>query len=186
MKRILFSLPVVGFLVIAGYFFWGLDPERDPSELPSVLVDKPMPAFDLPPIEGWTGEGLAAAKIEATGEVSLVNFFASWCPPCRAEHPIFMRLAADGVVPVYGVNYKDKPADAREWLTDLGDPYRTIGADRPGRAAIDWGVYGIPETFVVDAEGRIRHREPGALTPKSLRETILPLVRDLRAEQAAK
>ncbi len=97
-----------------------------------------------------------------------------------------MRLARDGVLPIYGVNYKDEPSDARRWLSDLGDPYQTIGADRPGRTAIEWGVYGIPETFIVDAEGRIRHREPGALTPKSLREIILPLVRDLRAEQAAK
>lgn len=181
-KRLLYTLPAAAFLVVAGYFYWGLNPDRDPSELPSALIDERMPAFELPPIDGWTGDGLSRAGLEAEGEVLLVNFFASWCPPCRLEHPIFMRLAEQDVVPVYGVNYKDAPADARDWLRDLGDPYDAIGADRSGRTAIDWGVYGVPETYVIDADGRIRYREAGAITSKTLRETILPLIRRLQDE----
>jgi cytochrome c biogenesis protein CcmG/thiol:disulfide interchange protein DsbE len=114
------------------------------------------------------------------GEVSLVNVFASWCVACRAEHPVFMRLKAEGVVSIHGLNYKDRPQDAANWLDDLGDPYTRTGADLDGRVAIDWGVYGVPETFVVDRQGRIAFKQIGAVTPKILEQTILPLIQRLR------
>ena len=107
----------------------------------------------------------------------MVNVWASWCVPCRAEHPVLTRLARD--VPVYGFNYKDKPEDAKRFLAELGDPYRRSGVDANGRAAIDWGVYGVPETFVVDGDGRIRHRHVGALTERAVAETIRPLLKSL-------
>ena len=178
-RRLLFVTPAILFTVIAGYFLWGLNPERDPKAIPSVMIDQPVPDFDLPPIEGMDGPGLAAADLRA-GRVSLVNFFASWCVPCRVEHPVLMKLAQRNEVAVYGINYKDKPADARPWLTRLGNPYARIGADLSGRVAIDWGVYGVPETFIVDGEGRIRYRHLGPMDDKVIEETILPLVRELR------
>ena len=154
---------------------WSLT--RNPREIPSALVGKPVPAFDLPAVEGRSA-GLSSADL--AGEVSLVNVFASWCTACREEHPLFMALKAEGAFPIHGLNYKDKPADAAEWLDKLGDPYTRTGADRDGRVAIDWGVYGVPETFVVSAEGRIVHKHIGPLTRRDLDETILPLVRRLR------
>ena len=114
------------------------------------------------------------ADLDAPG-VKLVNFFASWCGPCRAEHPILMDLAAEGV-PVIGINYKDKSADAARWLKELGNPYAAIGHDEPGRVGIEWGVYGVPETFVVDRDGRIRFKQVGPITPAVLRDTILPMI----------
>ena len=140
--------------------------------MPSALIDRPAPPLDLPPLAGRAG-GLSSELL--MGEASLVNVFASWCPPCRAEHPVLMRLAQDGV-PIWGVNYKDEPEDARAFLAELGDPYRAIGADRSGRTAIDWGVYGYPETFVVDRRGRIRYRHVGPLTPHDLEARIRPLL----------
>ena len=122
--------------------------------------------------------GLATADLN--GEVSLVNVFASWCGPCRIEHPLFMRLAEEGEVAIYGINYKDEAEDAKRWLRDLGDPYRRIGVDGDGRVAIEWGVYGVPETFVIDREGTIRFKQVGPLSVEVLKETILPLIRTLQ------
>lgn len=178
-RRLLYLAPAILFAVIAGYFLWGLNPDRNPNMLPSVLIDQPAPEFDLPPIAGTDGPGLASADLRA-GEVTLINFFASWCIPCRAEHPLLMDLAARGEVPIYGINYKNKPDEARAWLEQLGDPYGRIGADESGRVGIDWGVTGVPETFVVDREGRIRYRHWGPIDGKAMTETILPLVRELR------
>ena len=135
-----------------------------------------MPAFELPPLAGRDGPGFSSADLG--GRVSLVNVFASWCVPCRVEHPLLMALADDGV-PIYGINYKDPAEQANGWLAELGDPYRAIGADTQGRVAIDWGVYGVPETFVVDTEGRIRHRHVGPLQPRDVEETIKPLLAEL-------
>jgi cytochrome c biogenesis protein CcmG/thiol:disulfide interchange protein DsbE len=174
MKRLLFLVPLVAFAVLAGYFAIGLT--KDPHKIPSALLDRPMPPFDLPPLANRK-EGLSTDQIK--GKVALVNVFASWCVPCRIEHPLLMRLAAEGRIPVYGINYKDKPEDATKWLAELGDPYGRIGADLDGRAGIDWGVYGVPETFVIDREGRIRYKQVGQLSPEVLRDTILPLVRKL-------
>ena len=174
-KRLLFILPVALLIGIAVLFAVGL--KHDPSIVPSVLLDKPAPSFDLPPLSN-DKPGLATADLN--GDVSLVNVFASWCGPCRVEHPLFMRLAQEGEVPIYGINYKDKAADAKRWLRDLGDPYTRIGVDRDGRVAIEWGVYGVPETFVIDREGTIRFKHVGPLSPEVLEETILPLVRNLQ------
>ncbi|HSR72216.1 MAG TPA: DsbE family thiol:disulfide interchange protein, partial [Kiloniellales bacterium] len=145
-RRILYLLPVVVFALVAGTFLWGLDPARDPSNVPSVMIDEPAPAFDLPPIAGMEGPGLSDADLR-TGRVTLVNFFASWCIPCRIEHPQLTALSEEHGVTIYGINYKDEAGDATRWLADLGDPFARIGADTSGRVAIDWGVYGVPETF---------------------------------------
>lgn len=178
MRRWLFLSPAVLFTVVAGYFFWGLNPERDPRAVPSALIDKPVPAFELPPIEGVDRPGLATADL-AGGRVVLVNLFASWCIPCRAEHPLLMDLAEAGTLPVIGINYRDEPADARRWLGQLGNPYERIGADRQARTAIDWGVSGVPETFVIDGSGRIRYQHIGPMSRWDLEHKILPLVEEL-------
>jgi cytochrome c biogenesis protein CcmG/thiol:disulfide interchange protein DsbE len=170
-RRLLFLLPALIFVVVGIGLAVGLT--RDPSTLPSALIDKPVPTFELPPIAGREGAGFSSADLE--GGVSLVNVFASWCVPCRVEHPLLVALAEEGV-PIYGINYKDPADKANEWLGELGDPYRAIGADTQGRIAIDWGVYGVPETFVVDPEGRIRHRHVGPLQPRDVEETIKPLL----------
>jgi len=174
-RRLLHLLPAAGFAALAVPLAWGLT--RDPRELPSALLDKPVPSFDLPPVQG---RSLGLASGDLRGEVSLVNVFASWCAACRLEHPIFMRMAAAGAVPLHGLNYKDRPDDAAGWLDRFGDPYTRTGADLDGRVAIDWGVYGVPETFVVTAEGRIAYKHIGAVTEAALGETILPLVEQLR------
>lgn len=152
---------------------------RDPSVIPSALIGRAVPDFALPPVQG---RSLGLSSVDLRGEVSLVNVFASWCIPCREEHPVFMRLALEKVVPVYGINYKDAPADAAKWLEERGDPYARTGADRDGRVAIEWGVYGVPETFVVGADGVIAYKHVGAITEQILSDTILPLVARLQAE----
>jgi len=177
-RRLIYLAPVLIFAVVAGYFLWGLNPSRDPSAIPSVMIDQPVPDFVLPPIQGMDGPGLSAADLK-TGEVSLVNFFASWCVPCRAEHPLLMDLAKRKGIRLFGINYKNKPEEARQWLTMLGDPYLSIGADVEGRVAIDWGVYGLPETFIIDCAGRIRYRQLGPMFPAAIEETILPMIEEL-------
>lgn len=179
-RHLLYAVPLVGFAGMAVAFAWGLT--RNPQELPSALIGKPVPAFDLPPVQGRK-LGLSSADLK--GEVSLVNVFASWCVACRAEHPLFMQLAAGKVVPIHGLNYKDAPADAADWLDTLGDPYTRTGADRTGRVAIDWGVTGVPETFVVDANGVVAYKQIGPVTQQALDETILPLIDRLRKEAKA-
>jgi cytochrome c biogenesis protein CcmG/thiol:disulfide interchange protein DsbE len=178
-RRLIYLAPVLVFAIIAGYFVWGLNPERNPRILPSVLIDKPAPEFDLPTITGMDGPGLATTDLKA-GNVVLVNFFASWCVPCRAEHPVLMALKKRGIVPIYGINYKNKADEARGWLNELGDPYTRVGADENGRVGIDWGITGVPETFVVDGGGRIRYRQWGPIDGKALEEKILPVIRKLQ------
>lgn len=151
---------------------------RNPQELPSAFIGKPVPIFNLPPVRGRK-LGLSSADLK--GGVSLVNVFASWCVACRAEHPLFMQLAANKVVPIHGIN-KDAPQDAADWLDNLGDPYTRTGIDRDGRVAIDWGVTGVPETFVVDASGIVACKQVGPITQQALEETILPLIARLRQE----
>lgn len=175
-KRLLFLVPVIVFAVIATYFAIGLT--RDPSIIPSALIDRPAPTFELADIEGRGGPGFSTADLKQ-GRVSVVNVFASWCVPCRAEHPVINRLAGMGVADVYGLNYKDKPDAARAWLQELGDSYTAVGADETGRTGIDWGVYGVPETFVVDGKGTIRYKHVGPLTDRMLEENILPVIRDI-------
>jgi cytochrome c biogenesis protein CcmG/thiol:disulfide interchange protein DsbE len=175
LRRLLYLLPVLVFIGVGIGLALGLT--RDPGVLPSALLDQPVPAFDLPPLAGRAGPGLSSRDLQA-GAPALVNVFASWCVPCRAEHPLLMALAERGVT-IYGINYKDPPEQAAAWLDELGDPFARIGADRDGRVGIDWGVYGVPETFVVDGEGRIRHRFVGPLQPRDVDRTLLPLLAEL-------
>ena len=168
-------VPLFVFLVIG--VFLGIGLTLNPREVPSPLIGKPVPEFSLPPVKGRT-LGLSGADLK--GEVSLVNVFASWCVACREEHPVLTQLSKTGIVPIHGLNYKDKPDDAQTWLNELGDPYRRTGADISGRVAIDWGVYGVPETFVIDRNGRIAHKHIGPITPQALNETILPLIKKLQ------
>ncbi|MBI4205497.1 MAG: DsbE family thiol:disulfide interchange protein [Betaproteobacteria bacterium] len=169
--------PLLLFLGLAVLFGIGLT--LNPREVPSPLIGKPVPEFRLEPVKGRT---LGLASNDLRGEVSIVNVFASWCTACREEHPLWMQLKADGSVPLHGLNYKDRPDDAARWLEELGDPFTRTGADLDGRVGIDWGVYGVPETFVVDKRGLIRHKVIGAITRKTLDEKVLPLVRTLQAE----
>jgi cytochrome c biogenesis protein CcmG/thiol:disulfide interchange protein DsbE len=178
MRRLLFALPLLGFAAVAGWFLVGLG--RDPATIPSALIGKPVPDFALPPLAGADRPALGAADLR--GRVALVNFYASWCAPCRVEHPLLMQLAAKGEVPVVGVSYKDEAAASLRFLQQLGNPYAAIGYDREGRVAIDWGVYGVPETFVIDRSGRIRHRHVGPLTDEALTRTIGPLLARLARE----
>ena len=173
-------LPVGLFAALAGTLLWGLLNYDD--RLPSTLIGRPVPEFALPPIEGRQ-DGLSSADLQ--GQVSLVNVWASWCVPCRVENPLLVELAEAGTVPVYGINYKDEPEGALAFLEELGDPYTRIGADRAGRVSIDWGVYGLPETFVIDAEGRIAYKHVGPFDRRSLEEDILPVVRRLQAESGS-
>ena len=174
MPRLLYLLPVALLAALSIFFYLQLG--SDPQKLPSALVDKPMPVFDLKPIEGRT-DGFASETLK--GQVSLVNIWASWCPPCRAEHPILMQIAKSGM-PIYGVNYNDKPADAKKFLADLGNPFIAIGADTDGKVSIDFGVYGYPETFIVDRDGYIRYRHAGPIAKPDWEQTLLPIVTKLR------
>ncbi len=178
-KRFNYFVLSLLFAIVAGTFLWGLDPDRDPREVPSTLIDDPVPNFSLPPLEGTGVPGFSSADLRA-GEVSLVNVFASWCFPCRIEHPFLMRIAEDGIAPIYGINYKDSQSKAASWLAEWGNPYVAIGADEKGRITIDWGAYGVPETYVVDQAGVIRYRHVGPLFPEILEGTIVPLIRSLR------
>ena len=178
-RRALLVLPVGIFLALLVMLGWGLG--RDPSILPSVLIGKPVPQFTLPPVQGRT---LGLSNSDLKGEVSLVNVFASWCVACRQEHPVFMALHDANAVPIHGINYKDRPQDAAKWLDTMGDPYTRTGADLDGRVAIDWGVYGVPETFVIDRQGRIAFRLVGPITLEIYRDTIEPLIKKLRSPDA--
>jgi cytochrome c biogenesis protein CcmG/thiol:disulfide interchange protein DsbE len=178
-RRVVYIVPILLFLAITLPLGWGLT--QDPREIPSALIGKTVPEFSLPPVQGRT-LGLSSAGLK--GEVSLVNVFASWCTACRYEHPVFMRLRQQGVVPIHGLDYKDRPADAAEWLDRLGDPYTRTGADIDGRVAIDWGVTGVPETFVIGPDGTIAYKHVGAVTEEVLGSTILPLVKRLGSAAA--
>jgi cytochrome c biogenesis protein CcmG/thiol:disulfide interchange protein DsbE len=170
MRRWPYLLPVAVFALMAGGFYLGLG--IDSNVLPSALIDEPAPEFELAPLPG-SERGFATADLK--GHVSLVNTFASWCTPCRQEHPVLNALAASKRVPIYGINYKDKGDAALAWIKALGDPYTRIGADS-GQVGIDWGVYGVPETFVVDRTGHIRYKHVGPLTQADIDRAILPLV----------
>jgi cytochrome c biogenesis protein CcmG/thiol:disulfide interchange protein DsbE len=171
----LFLIPLVLFVAIGGFLALGLT--RDPGTLPSTLIGKPAPSFSLPPVEGRDQAGFSQADLG--GQPMLVNIFASWCVPCRIEHPVITRLAELGVS-VNAINYKDDPAKATSFLKELGDPFRKVGADRTGRTAIEWGVYGVPETFVIDKQGNVAYKHVGPMQPRDLERTILPLLEKLK------
>ena len=175
MRRVIHFAPLIICAAIAVALAIPLISGHNPQELPSALIDQPAPDFDLPPLPD-RDNGFARADLG--GEVMLVNVFASWCIPCLAEHPIITRLSDD--MPVMGINHRDEPDDALAWLARHGDPYDRIGVDLDGRASIDWGVYGVPETFLIDAQGRIRYRHAGPITPEILRDELLPLIAEVR------
>ena len=154
MKRVFYLLPLLVFLVIVAYFSLSLQPGHDIHELPSAMIEKPAPPFDLAGLDNSKPLSLDALK----GHPFVINFFASWCVPCRIEHPLPMRLAQQNHLPLYGIAYKDKPGDSAHLLATFGDPYRLVGLDRDGRVGLDFGVYGVPETYVIDSTGRIRER----------------------------
>jgi len=172
------SVPLAVFAVLAAVFFIGLEGD-DPSVVPSALIGQEVPAFELPPLEGMGLPGLASADL-ARGKVTLVNVFASWCGPCRLEHPVLMELSKRGDIAVVGINYKDEPENARRFLASLGVPYQAVGADPTGRASIDWGVYGVPETFVVDGRAIIRFKWVGPVSDKKALERLEAAIRDAK------
>jgi len=176
-RRILYLLPIILFVGIA--IFLGIGLTLNPRDIPSPLIGKSVPEFELPPVKG---RDLGLNTRDLKQEVSLVNVFASWCVACRQEHPLFMRLSRMGAVSIHGLNYKDAPDDAAAWLDELGDPYTRTGADVDGQVGIDWGVYGVPETFVVDQNGKIVYKKIGAVTQQDLDQTILPLVAALKKQ----
>lgn len=171
-----FVVPLGVFLVLSVFFGIGL--MLDPTLIPSPLIEKPAPEFTLPELRNPEA---TVSRSDLLGKVTLFNVWASWCTACKQEHPIFMELSRSGVVPIYGLNYKDKRTDAIAWLDRLGDPYVANAHDFKGRVGIDWGVYGVPETFVVDKQGVIRYKHVGPLDPKTVKEKILPLVKELQA-----
>ena len=173
MKRHL--LPLIAFLVLVGFLAVGL--KLDPREVPSPLIGKPAPAFSLPRLDA---PAQRLSSQEMRGKVWVLNVWASWCGPCRQEHPLIADLAKSGAA-VYGLNYKDKPADAVAWLAELGNPYVATVSDVEGLVGIDFGVYGVPETFVIDQAGVIRLKHIGPMTPEALRDRVLPLLRKLGA-----
>jgi cytochrome c biogenesis protein CcmG, thiol:disulfide interchange protein DsbE len=168
----LLLLPLVALVGLIAVFALNID--RNPSYVQSVLIDRPAPQFSLAPVAGIDVPGFETASL--AGEVTVVNVFASWCIPCRDEHPLLVALKAETGVRLVGINQKDAPENARAFLSELGNPYDAIGADSDGRVSIDWGVYGVPETFVVDADGIVRFKHIGPINPQSLRNDLIPAI----------
>jgi len=173
-RRLLYLIPLLLFAGLFGYLLGNLG--KDPGVLPSALIDEPTPEFDLPPLPGREPAKPLATRHLENGEPQLVNFFASWCLPCRAEHPLMVELVQKHGVAVHAVNYKDEAAEAVAWLRALGDSYDRIGYDRDGRAGIEFGIYGVPETFMIDGQGHVRYRHAGPLTPELVADVILPML----------
>ena len=176
-RSVRYLVPLAAFLVLAGFLYKGLS--MDPREIPSPLIGKPLPEFSLPSLKDPQA---TLTQQELFGKVALLNVWATWCPTCRAEHAVLVQLSRTSDLPIYGIDWKDERAAAQDWLQRLGNPYVAIAFDKIGRTAIDLGVYGAPETFLVDAKGIIRYKHAGAVTEQLLRDEILPLVDLLRAE----
>ena len=177
MRRLVYALPILLLVLFAVLAWRGLAPDRDPSALPSALIGKPVPQFDLPPLDP------AAAKLatqDANGQVTVINFFASWCLPCKAEHPLLFQLGKDYGVPVYGIAFKDRPADTAAYIKELGSPYAKIGVDENGRTGLDFGLMGVPETFILDKDGIVRYRLPMPIDPDRIEAEIGPLLKSLQ------
>lgn len=168
-------IPAGVFLVMAGLFLIAVF-RGDPSRLPSALIGRSVPEFSLPPIPGVDRPGLASSDF-GNGQPVIVNVWASWCVPCRDEYPVLSALKRMTKAPIYGLNYKDSAEGARGFLEELGNPFTRIGADTKGRVSIDWGVYGVPETYIVDGKGHIAYKHVGPLTPEVVDSEILPLLR---------
>lgn len=177
MKRALLFAPLVLFAALVGALFLGL--RGNPAVLPSALINRPMPEFSLAPVRVGDAR-FSNANLE--GQVVLVNVFASWCAPCRLEHPTLLALSRAGRVPIHGINWKETPQDGLAYLAAAGDPYARIGSDENGRFALDLGVTGAPETFIVDRRGRIRYKQVGPITPEVWRAAIEPILVQLERE----
>ncbi|MAT92096.1 MAG: DsbE family thiol:disulfide interchange protein [Halioglobus sp.] len=177
-SRLKLFLPLFLFALLALFLFRGLS--LDPKEMPSALIDRPLPAFSLPRLDG-EGE---VTQSDVVGQVSLLNVWATWCVSCRVEHPYLQQLA-DAGVPIIGLNYKDEDAAALDWLGELGDPYRVNIADRQGSLGLDLGVYGAPETYLLDAQGVIRYRHVGVVDERVWQGVLQPLYRELLAAGGA-
>jgi cytochrome c biogenesis protein CcmG, thiol:disulfide interchange protein DsbE len=172
-----FVLPLVLFLVLAGFLYVGLG--LDPHEVPSPLINKPAPAFTLPELHNPKKQ---FSMQEMKGKVWLLNVWSSWCVSCKEEHPVLLDLAQQNIVPIYGLDYKDKREDAEAWLNQAGNPYTLNVMDRDGRVGINYGVYGVPETYVIDKQGIIRYKQIGPVTGESLHAKILPMVAELQSK----
>lgn len=175
MNRLGFYIPVVIFASVVIYMAVGLT--LDPSKLPSTLIDKPVPEFDLAAIEG---QSVGFKSEDLLGQVSLINYWGSWCEGCVYEHPILMEIAKRGLVPIYGIDWKDPPGDGIKWLNENGNPYTLIGDDPEGRTAIDFGITGAPESFIVDKKGQIRYKYVGPITPEVWEDILYPMIQELR------
>jgi len=169
-----FLIPIGLFALLGLLLAYGL--KLDPRKIPSPLVDKPLPAFSLPTLED---PKKSLANTDLKGKVALINVWASWCVACKQEHPVLMALARERQVPLIGLNYKDKRQDATHMLRTEGNPYDVSVVDADGRVGIDWGVYGVPETFVIDKQGVIRHKHIGPISPEAWEKTLLPLIQKL-------
>ena len=178
MKALKFLIPLAVFAALVLFLGKGLD--LNPREVPSPLIGKPAPAFALPTLgDADSAAGATLKREDMLGQVWVLNVWASWCAPCRVEHPLLINLAQKKLAPVYGLNYKDRPEAARHFLSQLGNPFVATLVDADGRVGIDYGVYGVPETFVIDKAGVIRHKHIGPLTPEALRDRIEPLLKQL-------
>ena len=178
LRRIAIFAPLAVFLAMAGLFFFRLG-AGDPSQVPSALIGREAPQFELAALDGLTGENGPVpgfSRDDLNGQVSVVNVFASWCVPCREEHPYIEALGRDGRFAVYGLNYKDRAENARRFLGRYGNPYDAVGTDSGGRVGIDWGVYGVPETFIVDPQGRIAYKHIGPINQAILDQIIMPKI----------
>ncbi|ESZ57575.1 DsbE family thiol:disulfide interchange protein [Mesorhizobium sp. L103C131B0] len=173
-RRLIVLLPLLVFLGLAGLFLSQLLSGRDEAAVPSALIGLPAPQTNLPALEGSNLPGLDSKAF--AGKVTLVNVFASWCAPCREEHPVLLALSQDKRFVMAALNYKDQAQNARRFLGDLGNPFQAIGVDQAGRTAIDWGVYGVPETFVIGKDGKIAYKHVGPLTGESARDVLLPQI----------
>lgn len=186
-RRFMAALPLIIFLALAGIFSYQLLSGKDASELPSVLIGKDAPETNLRPLEGLmvNGQQLPGwSSEELKGEVTVINIWASWCVPCRQEHPLLVELGKDDRFNVFGFNYKDKTENALSFLNELGNSYEAVGVDPTGRSFIDWGAYGVPETFVVDANGKIVFKHVGPLSPESIQKDLMPVIEKALAEKS--
>lgn len=177
MTRALALIPLMIALVFGGFFLWGLDPDRDPNDIPSVLISQPAPEFTLLNVDGLATPSFSRDDLVDNHGPVIVNVFASWCVPCRAEHAVLTQLVEREGQRLFGINYKDKPEDAVRWLAELGNPYEMIGADSTGRAGIEWGISGVPETFIVGSDGTVLYRYVGPVVGddavKKFREALI-------------
>jgi len=178
MKRVIVFIPFAIAIAIGVFALWGLRADRDPAGIPSMLISKPAPQFDLPSVEGVSVPGFSTADLSGSGGPVLVNVFASWCVPCKAEHAVLTRFAEVNNVTLFGINYKDLPEDASAWLENLGNPYDRIGSDLDGRAGIEWGISGVPETFIVNNEGIVTFRHVGPILSEKAQKQVLAALRD--------